>query len=80
VLLLSWHDDPVRFAPYRSGWILCFGPLIFLFWLAWSDLKKIPWWNWLIILASLSFCAFKPAAWFIGIPVIAYILFARRKK
>ena len=79
VLLLSWYYDPARFS-YRDGWILRFGPLIFLFWLAWGDLEKIPWWNWLIILALLIVCAIKPGAWFVGIPVIGYILLAGRRK
>ena len=80
VILLFWYHDPVRFAPYRSGWVLRFGPLVFLLWLAWSDLTRIPWWSWIIILVMLIVCAVKPSFWIIGIPAIGYILFARRKK
>jgi len=79
VLVLSWYHDPGHFS-YRSGWIIRFGPLLFLFWLAWSDIEKIRWWNWLIILVLLIICSIKPAFWFVGIPVIGYILFAGRRK
>jgi len=79
VLLLSWYYNPVHFS-YRSGWIIRFAPLFFLLWLAWTDLKRIPWWNWLIMVAILLVCAVKPAFWLAGIPIIGYILFAGRKK
>ena len=78
VVLLWWYVDPARFS-YRNGWILRFGPLVFLLWIAWGDLEKIPWWNWLIILVLLIVCSVKPTFWLIGIPIIAYILLARRK-
>ena len=80
VLLLLWYQDPVRFSPYRSNWILRFGPLVFLLWLAWGDIEKIPWWNWLIIVVLLIVCSIRPAFWLLGIPVIGYILFGGRKK
>ena len=79
VLLLSWYYDPVNFS-YRWGGVLKFGPLAFLLWIAWGDLEKIPWWNWLIILVVLIACGVKPAAWLVGVPIIAYILFGGRKK
>ena len=79
VVLLVWYCDPARFS-YRNGWILRFGPLVFLLWVAWGDLEKIPLWNWLIILVLLIVCSIKPAFWFIGVPVIAYILLAQRKR
>jgi hypothetical protein len=79
VVLMSWYHDPDHFS-YRNAWILRLGPLIFLLWLAWSDLEQIPWWNWLIMLVILIVCAIKPGAWFAGVPIICYILFAQRKK
>jgi hypothetical protein len=79
VLLLSWYHDPSHFS-YRSVWILRVAPLLFLLWLTWSDLKKILWWHWLIIVIALLVSAIKPGAWLIGIPVIGYILFAGHKK
>jgi hypothetical protein len=57
-----------------------FGPLVFLLWLAWTDLAKIPWWNWIIMSVVLIVCLIKPGAWFVGIPLIGYILFASQKK
>ena len=79
VLLLSWYHDPGNFS-FRNSWILRYGPLVFLLWLAWSDIAGIPWWNWLVILVILIVCAIKPGAWFVGVPIICYILFAGRKK
>jgi len=79
VLLLSWYSDPSHFT-YRQSWIIRFAPLLFLLWLAWTDLKRIPWWNWLLMVAVLLICAIKPAAWLAGVPIIGYILFAGRQK
>ncbi|MDR0328376.1 MAG: hypothetical protein LBI05_08790 [Planctomycetaceae bacterium] len=79
VVLLSWYHNPDYFT-YRSGWVIRFGPLVFLLWLAWSDLEKIPWWNWIIVLVLLMICSIKPAFWLVGIPAIAYIILVKRKK
>jgi len=79
VLLLSWYQNPGNFS-YRNGWVLRFGPLIFFLWLAWTDIAKIPWWNWIIIVAVLLVCAVKPGFWLAGVPIIIYILFTGRKK
>jgi len=79
VLLLSWYFNPEHFS-YRQSWIIRLAPLLFLFWLAWTDLKRIPWWNWLIMVAVLLICSIKPAVWLAGVPIIGYILFVSRKK
>jgi hypothetical protein len=79
VLLLLWYYDPSHFS-YRNGWVLRFAPLLFLFWLALPDLVVIPWWNWLLMFVILLICAIKPFFWFVAVPIIAYILFAGRKK
>jgi hypothetical protein len=76
VLLLSWFNDPSHFK-YRLSWVMKFAPLLFLLWLAWTDIKKIPWWGWFVIPVILLICAVKPPVWFIGIPLIYYILFFR---
>ena len=80
VLLFLWFHDPVRFPLQQSAWILCFASLAFLLWLAWSDLERIPWWKWFIILFLLVFCSIKPMVWLVGIPLIGYILFGGQKK
>jgi hypothetical protein len=79
VLLLSWYNDPANFS-YRWGGIIRFGPLLFFLWIAWEDLERIPWWNWLIMLVIIIICAIKPPAWIAGVPIIAYILFGGRKQ
>jgi len=78
VLFLSWYDTGN--VSYGMIGLLPFGAILFLLWLAWKDLQKIPWWNWLIMCGILIFCMVRPGAWFIGIPLIGYILFASRKK
>ena len=80
VLIFLWYQDPVQFSPNRFAWVLRIGPLVFLLWLAWGDIEKIPWWNWLIIVVVLIVSGIKPAFWLVGIPVIVYILFSGRKK
>jgi len=79
VLLLSWYYNPGSFS-YRTGWIIHFAPILFLLWLAWTDLEKIPWWHWIIMFVVLVICAVKPGFWLLGIPIIGYIIFARHKK
>jgi len=78
VLLLSWHDSGN--VSYGMIGLLPFAVILFLLWLAWKDLQKIPWWNWLIMCGIFIFCMIRPGAWLIGIPLIGYILFASRKK
>ena len=79
VVLLSWYHDPIRFS-YRQSWVIRFAPLLFLIWLAWTDLKSIPWWNWFLMMMVLLICAIRPAVWLVGIPIIGYILFAGRNR
>lgn len=79
VLLLSWYRNP-GYVPFRENWVLRFGPLIFLIWLALPELEKIPWRHWLVMLAVILVCAIRPGAWFIGVPVICYVLFAGHRK
>jgi len=78
VLLLSWYDTG-KISRGVVG-MLPFGVILFLIWLAWNDLEKIPWTNWIIMFAILIVCMIKPGAWFVGVPIIGYILFVSRKK
>ena len=80
LLLLSWYAGAFLLFLYHLGGILIFGIILVLFWLAWNDMKNIPWWHWIIMIVLLIVCAVKPAFWLIGIPVIGYILFQGRKK
>ena len=78
VLLLSWYY--ASSISFGMSWFIPLGVFVSLFWLAWSDLKKIPWWNWVIMFGIALVCMIKPGTWFVGIPIIGYILFVRRKK
>ncbi|MDR3197728.1 MAG: hypothetical protein LBU34_07645 [Planctomycetaceae bacterium] len=73
-----WTNDPVHHRPITS--IIRLAPILFLFWLAWSDLQKIPFWVWLVMPVVLILCAFKPALWFIVIPIALFALFVMPKK
>ncbi|MDR1269849.1 MAG: hypothetical protein LBK82_10020 [Planctomycetaceae bacterium] len=73
-----WTNDPVHYRPIAA--IIRFSPILFLFWLAWSDLRRIPFWVWLVMPVVLILCAFKPALWFIVIPVAIFSLFIMPKK
>ena len=78
MLLLSWYDTGG--ISYGTAGVLPFAAILFLIWLAWKDLEKIPWWNWLLMGGILIVCMLKPGAWLVGIPMIGYILFVSRKK
>ncbi|MDR0520883.1 MAG: hypothetical protein LBH00_03410 [Planctomycetaceae bacterium] len=75
VVMLSWFYDPDHFSYNRANAVLRYGPLLFLLWLAWADLKKIPWWGWIAIPVIFLFCLLKPALWLFGIPAVGFILF-----
>lgn len=70
--------DPVRYRPLYS--VIKFAPLLFLLWLAWSDLQSIPIWVYLIAPPILIFCALRPGALFVVIPVALIALFVMPKK
>lgn len=70
--------DPVHHRPLYS--VIKFAPILFLFWLAWVDLKNLPLWIYLVAPPVIIFCCIKPAAWFIVIPVALTVLFVLPKK
>lgn len=78
-LSIYWATyDPVRHKPLYS--VIKLAPILFLLWLAWSDLQNIPIWIYLVAPPILIFCALKPAALFIVIPVALIALFLMPKK
>jgi len=79
-LLVAWPYSFNLYSLPQVGGIFVFGTLFTLAWLAWKDMKNIPWWYWICIIAMIIICAIKPILWFIAIPAICYILFGRRRQ
>ncbi|MDR0611129.1 MAG: hypothetical protein LBG58_13550 [Planctomycetaceae bacterium] len=76
--LTLWMNDPTHHRPIAS--IIRLSPILFLFWLAWSDLRRIPFWVWLLMPIILIICALKPMCWFLVIPATLFALFILPKK
>ena len=70
--------DPLHNKPLYG--IIRIAPILFLLWLAWSDLQNIPLWVWCVIPPVLILCALKPGAWLIVIPLGLIALFVMPKK
>jgi hypothetical protein len=68
-----WMNDPGHHRPI--GGIIRLAPILFLLWLAWTDLRRIPFWVWLIAPVVFVLCILKPALWLIVIPVTLFALF-----
>ncbi|MDR0705927.1 MAG: hypothetical protein LBF88_13215 [Planctomycetaceae bacterium] len=73
-----WTNDPAHHRPMAS--IIRFAPILFLFWLAWSDLRRVPFWVWLLMPVILIICALRPMFWFFVIPAAVFALFVMPKK
>lgn len=72
--------DPVHHDFRQGAGIVRFAPVMFLVWLAWTDLQRIPTWVWFIAPPVVIFCCIKPAAWLIVVPVTLVSLFVMPKK
>lgn len=73
--------DPIHNELRQGAGIIRFAPILFLLWLAWPDLQRVPRWAWMIAPPVLIFCCLRPAAWLIVIPVALFTSFtASRKK
>lgn len=70
--------DPLHHKPLYS--LIKFAPVLFLLWLAWSDLQNIPFWAYIAALPVIIICALKPAALFIVVPLALIVLFIMPKK
>ncbi|MDR0870888.1 MAG: hypothetical protein LBN39_08865 [Planctomycetaceae bacterium] len=77
VLAAQAVNDPVH---HRLPSVIKWAALLFVFWLAWKDLEKVPWWVYLAAPPVLVLCLIKPGAWFVVIPALLFVLFVMPKK
>ena len=77
ISLALWSQDSVHHKPL--GAVIKLAPIIFLLWLAWKDLQRIPLWAYLAAPPILILCALKPMLWFVVIPVALVALFVMPK-
>jgi hypothetical protein len=71
--------DPVHYPVNRYGGIIKIAPIIFLVWLAWRDLLRIPFWIYIVSFPVLILCLLRPWAFLYVIPIILIVLFVARK-
>ena len=60
--------------------IIKWAPLLFLFWVAWPDLARIPRWVYYVSVPIAVLCALKPGLLYIVIPVALVALFLMPQK
>ncbi|MDR2116488.1 MAG: hypothetical protein LBP87_08905 [Planctomycetaceae bacterium] len=78
ISIALWTNDPAHNRPVAS--LIRLSPILFLLWLAWADLRKVPFWAWLVMPVVIILCAFKPKLWFVVIPFTFFALFVMPKK
>ncbi|MDR1923530.1 MAG: hypothetical protein LBQ66_04065 [Planctomycetaceae bacterium] len=80
VVFFVWRD-PVHHPVRQYGFLIKIAPILFLLWLAWQDLAKIPLWVYLITPPILIICFLKPILFLIVIPVafIAQLEVSRKR-
>ncbi len=76
--LFFWTYDPIHNKPFTAA--IRLAPILFLLWLAWTDLRNIPRWFWFSVPPILFFCLIKPAARLVVIPVALFVLFIMPKR
>lgn len=77
VSIVQAVHDPLH---HRLSSVIKFAALLFVLWLAWNDLERIPFWFYLVAPPALILCLLKPAAWLVFIPATLFILFVMPKK
>jgi hypothetical protein len=70
--------DPVHYPVNRYGGILKIAPILFLMWLAWRDLMRIPFWVYIVSFPVLIVCLAKPVFFWYVIPLIFIFLLFRK--
>ena len=70
--------DPLHTKPAYG--IIKWAPILFLFWIAWPDLERIPRWMYYVSVPIIILCALRPVLLYIVIPVGLVALFIMPKK
>ena len=60
--------------------IIKWAPLLFLFWMAWPDLERIPRWAYYVSVPIAILCALKPMLLYLVVPIAFVALFVMPKK
>ena len=70
--------DPMRTKPAYG--IIKWAPILFLFWVAWPDLERIPRWAYYVSAPVAVLCALRPTLLYFVIPIGLIALFIMSKK
>ncbi|MDR1483640.1 MAG: hypothetical protein LBT09_02330 [Planctomycetaceae bacterium] len=75
-------SDPVHHPINKYSGILKIAPILFLFWLAWRDLVRIPFWVYIVSFPVLMLCLLRPWAFLYVVPIVFIAIFisARQHK
>jgi len=76
--VVQYFADPQRTKPLYG--IIKWAPLLFLFWMAWPDLERIPRWAYYVSVPIVVLCALRPVLLYIVIPMALVALFMMPKK
>ncbi|MDR2762416.1 MAG: hypothetical protein LBB88_07445 [Planctomycetaceae bacterium] len=68
-------SDPVHYPVNRYSAIIRIAPILFLLWLAWRDLTRIPFWVYIVSFPVLMICLIKPMLFLYVIPIIFVTIF-----
>jgi hypothetical protein len=69
VLAFITFGDPVNYPINKYGTIIRIAPLLFLVWLSWRDLSRIPLWGYIVFLPLFFVCLIKPVLFFYMVPL-----------
>jgi hypothetical protein len=77
VMLCVAIGDPAHYPINKYGVIIRIAPIIFLVWIAWYDLIRIPFWVYMVSVPVLLVCLIRPMLFFYVIPLTFFFLFMR---
>ncbi len=72
------YADPYHAKPMYG--VIKWAPVLFLFWIAWPDLTRIPRWVYYISVPIAVLCALRPGFLYLVIPLGLVALFVMPKK
>ncbi len=78
ISIILHFADPMHTKPVYG--IIKWAPILFLFWIAWPDLERIPRWVYYVSIPIIVLCALRPVLLYLVIPVGLVALFVMPKK
>jgi hypothetical protein len=73
-------SDPVHHPVNKYGAIIRIAPILFLVWLAWRDLVRIPFWVYVVSFPVFVLCLLRPWLFLYVIPIIFIVMFGTTKR